>query len=416
MLIVHTADVHIGVENYGFPDPLTRTSTRLNDFLSSFDEVVNYSIDNKADLVLMCGDAYKSRNPSQTHQREFAKRIAEITKHNIPVFLLAGNHDSPNIRVQATALDIFNTLDAPYVNIGAELKTHLIETKSGPIQIIALPWIRKGDFITSQDTKGLSNTQINKEIQKTITDIIKSEIENLNPEIPAILAGHVSIDSAKTSSEKSMMLGKDYILLKSSITSNKLDYVALGHIHKHQILNDNPKIVYPGSLERVDFGEEKDVKGFCSLVLDPNQESGNREQEFNFIPVAARRFITIRSKIKNSDTSPTETVISQIKNHDISDCIVQVIIEIPASKINDLNENKIRETLKEAHFIAAINKNIIEETRIRLDKPLSETITPKEALEAYLEERSLDKTLKAQVMQRAENIINESPIDEDQIG
>ena len=416
MLIVHTADVHIGVENYGFPDPLTRTSTRLNDFLSSFDEVVNYSIDNKADLVLMCGDAYKSRNPNQTHQREFAKRIAEITKHNIPVFLLAGNHDSPNIRVQATALDIFNTLDAPYVNIGAELKTHLIETKSGPIQIIALPWIRKGDFITSQDTKGLSNTQINKEIQKTITDIIKSEIENLNPEIPAILAGHVSIDSAKTSSEKSMMLGKDYILLKSSITSNKLDYVALGHIHKHQILNDNPKIVYPGSLERVDFGEEKDVKGFCSIVLDPNQESGNREQEFNFIPVAARRFITIRSKIKNSDTSPTETVISQIKNHDISDCIVQVIIEIPASKINDLNENKIRESLKEAHFIAAINKNIIEETRIRLDKPLSETITPKEALEAYLEERALDKTLKAQVMQRAENIINESPIDEDQIG
>ena len=213
-----------------------------------------------------------------------------------------------------------------------------------------------------------------------------------------------------------MMLGKDYILLKSSITSNKLDYVALGHIHKHQILNDNPKIVYPGSLERVDFGEEKDVKGFCSIVLDPNQESGNREQEFNFIPVAARRFITIRSKIKNSDTSPTETVISQIKNHDISDCIVQVIIEIPASKINDLNENKIRETLKEAHFIAAINKNIIEETRIRLDKPLSETITPKEALEAYLEERALDKTLKAQVMQRGENIINESPIDEDQIG
>ena len=416
MLIVHTADVHIGVENYGFPDPLTRTSTRLNDFLSSFDEVVNYSIDNNADLVLMCGDAYKSRNPSQTHQREFAKRIAEITKHNIPVFLLAGNHDSPNIRVQATALDIFNPLDAPYVNIGAELKTHLIETKSGPIQIIALPWIRKGDFITSQDTKGLSNTQINKEIQKTITDIIKSEIENLNPEIPAILAGHVSIDSAKTSSEKSMMLGKDYILLKSSITSNKLDYVALGHIHKHQILNDNPKIVYPGSLERVDFGEEKDVKGFCSIVLDPNQESGNREQEFNFIPVAARRFITIRSKIKNSDTSPTETVISQIKNHDISDCIVQVIIEIPASKINDLNENKIRESLKEAHFIATINKNIIEETRIRLDKPLSETITPKEALEAYLEERALDKTLKAQVMQRGENIINESPIDEDQIG
>ena len=201
MFIVHTADVHIGVENYGFPDPETKTSTRLIDFLNRLDEVVNYSIANNADLVLFCGDAYKSRNPTQTHQREFAKRIAKITNHNIPVFLLAGNHDSPNISAQATALDIFDTFDAPYVNIGDKLKTHHIETKSGPIQIISLPWIRKGDFITSQNTKGLSNTEINRLIEKTITELIKGEIENLNPEIPAILAGHVSIDSAKTSSE-----------------------------------------------------------------------------------------------------------------------------------------------------------------------------------------------------------------------
>mgnify|MGYP001445827238 CR=1 FL=1 len=83
---------------------------------------------------------------------------------------------------------------------------------------------------------------------------------SLNPDIPAVLAGHVSIDSAKTSSEKSMMLGKDYILLKSSINNKKLDYIALGHIHKHQILNANPMVVYPGSLERVDFSEENDTK------------------------------------------------------------------------------------------------------------------------------------------------------------
>ena len=57
MFIVHTADVHIGVENYGFPDPETKTSTRLIDFLNRLDEVVNYSITNNADLVLFCGDA-----------------------------------------------------------------------------------------------------------------------------------------------------------------------------------------------------------------------------------------------------------------------------------------------------------------------------------------------------------------------
>ena len=76
MLIVHTADVHIGVENYGRPAPVTKTSSRLLDFLNTLDEVVDYSISHQADIVLFCGDAYKSRNPSQTHQREFAARIS----------------------------------------------------------------------------------------------------------------------------------------------------------------------------------------------------------------------------------------------------------------------------------------------------------------------------------------------------
>ena len=75
MLVVHTADVHIGVENYGIPDPETRSSSRLKDFLDTLDEVVEYSITHNADLVIFAGDQYKSRNPSQTHQREFAYRV-----------------------------------------------------------------------------------------------------------------------------------------------------------------------------------------------------------------------------------------------------------------------------------------------------------------------------------------------------
>ena len=88
-MIVHTADVHIGVENYGRPDPLTKTSSRLQDFLNTLDEVVEYSVSNQADIVLFCGDAYKSRNPSQTHQREFAARISTLASNDIQVFLLA---------------------------------------------------------------------------------------------------------------------------------------------------------------------------------------------------------------------------------------------------------------------------------------------------------------------------------------
>ena len=141
MLVVHTADVHIGVENYGHPDPDTKVSTRLTDFLNSLDELVDYAISCTADIVLFCGDAYKSRNPNQTHQREFAKRISKLSSMGIAVFLVSGNHDSPNVHGPATALDIFPVLNVENVYIGDEIGTHKIMTRSGLVQIVSLPWI-----------------------------------------------------------------------------------------------------------------------------------------------------------------------------------------------------------------------------------------------------------------------------------
>ena len=141
MRILHFSDVHIGVENYSQHDPETGLSTRLLDFLSTLDEVVEFALNNDVDLVLFCGDAYKSRDPSQTHQREFAKRIASLASNRIPVFLLSGNHDVPFTASRASALEIFRTLDVANVYTGETLNTYLIPTAAGPIQIVALPWI-----------------------------------------------------------------------------------------------------------------------------------------------------------------------------------------------------------------------------------------------------------------------------------
>ena len=57
MRILHFADIHIGVENYGKIDTKSGLSTRLIDFLETYDELVSYAIDNQVDLVLFCGDA-----------------------------------------------------------------------------------------------------------------------------------------------------------------------------------------------------------------------------------------------------------------------------------------------------------------------------------------------------------------------
>ena len=409
MLIIHTADIHIGVENYSRPDPKTRTSSRLQDFLRSLDELVDYSIDNEADLVLICGDIYKSRNPTQTHQREFVKRVSKLANQGIKVFLLAGNHDSPNVPGPATTLDIFPTLDIENVQIANELNTQIVQTRNGSIQIISLPWIRKGDFMSLEKYNQLSNEKLNSAIEEKLIEDLDKEIANLDSSMPSILASHVSVDLAKTSSEKSMTLGKDYLLPTKFLANPKLDYIALGHIHKHQTLNDDPPVVYSGSLERIDFGEEKDSKGFCVIDISTSLDKKNKLNSYEFVEVNARRFKTIHIKVNENDESPNEKIIAEIEKHDINETIVQVIIEVSASRYSEISDRKIRESLSEANFVAAVRKNVITESKNRLGKELHESIPAIEALETYLKERNISDQKIRILLEKGQNLISENP-------
>ena len=409
MLIIHTADIHIGVENYSRPDPKTRTSSRLQDFLRSLDELVDYSIDNEADLVLICGDIYKSRNPTQTHQREFVKRVSKLANQGIKVFLLAGNHDSPNVPGPATTLDIFPTLDIENVQIANELNTQIVQTRNGSIQIISLPWIRKGDFMSLEKYNQLSNEKLNSAIEEKLIEDLDKEIANLDSSMPSILASHVSVDLAKTSSEKSMTLGKDYLLPTKFLANPKLDYVALGHIHKHQRLNDDPPVVYSGSLERIDFGEEKDSKGFCVIDISTSLDKKNKLNSYEFVEVNARRFKTIHIKVNENDESPNEKIVAEIEKHDINETIVQVIIEVSASRYSEISDRKIRESLSEANFVAAVRKNVITESKNRLGKELHESIPAIEALETYLKERNISDQKIRILLEKGQNLISENP-------
>ena len=284
MRILHFSDVHIGVESYGSTDPSTGLSTRLMDFLATFDEVVDFALDNSVDLVLFAGDAYKSRDPSQTHQREFARRIARLSREGVPVFLLVGNHDLPHIASRATALDIFPTLSVPNVTIGDRLDTYIVHTAAGPLQVVALPWIRRSAFLAREETRSLTIEQINRQLEERVTTMLTWQIEGLDPAIPAVLTAHVSLNTAKTSSEQSMLLGRDPVLMQSALARPELDYVALGHIHKRQTLSQNPHVVYSGSLERIDFGEENDEKGFCIIDLDTKRLGVSVLSTFDFSP------------------------------------------------------------------------------------------------------------------------------------
>ena len=284
MRILHFADLHLGIETYGRLDPATGLSTRLTDFLSAFDELVDYALNGDVDLVLFCGDAYKSRDPSQTCQREFARRIRQLSLNNIPVFLLAGNHDLPNAVGRATAVEIFDTLAVDNVTVCNQPASYTVHTARGPLQIVGLPWARRSKLLSREDTKNLTLDQINRRIEEVLTQWLEVQTGLLDLALPSVLAGHLAHSGAVTGSEKSMLVGRDYVVQQSAVVNPAFDYVALGHMHNRQKTDYPVPAIYPGSLQAIDFGDEGQEKGFYIVDLDETRERGTRLLSFDFHP------------------------------------------------------------------------------------------------------------------------------------
>ena len=406
--ILHFADLHLGVETYGRLDPATGLSTRLLDFLNALDQVIDYALENKVDLVLFCGDAYKSREPTQTQQREFAKRINRLSTSGIPIFLLVGNHDLPNAIGRATTTEIFDTLAVEKVYVSNRPQLHSIPTNSGTVQIVSLPWLRRSALLTKEDTKNLTFEQINQKLQEALTDVIAAKAQELDPKLPAILAAHVWVSGAQVGSERSMTIGQEHALLVSSVAHPAFDYIALGHIHKHQVLNHNPPAVYAGSLERLDFGEEDDDKGFYLVEIEADRETGQRLVSFDFHPVAGRRFVTINVNIEPQDAEPTSTVLQAIAEQEdrLRDAIVRLQISLSAEIEGQLRDNDIRNAMKEAHYFT-IAKDIKREARLRLGQWTAEEITPSDALKAYLESKKVAPGRAKLLLEYGERLIQE---------
>ncbi len=406
MKIIHFADLHLGVENYGRIDPATGLSSRLNDFLAALDELVNYALEKRVDLVLFCGDAYKTREPSQTQQREFARRINRLATGNIPVFLLTGNHDMPNAIGRATTTEIFDILAVKNVYVANRPDIYRIPTASGTIQVVALPWLRRSSLLSREDTKNLNIEQVNQKMQEALTQVIGSKAASLDPTLPSILAAHVSVGAAKAGSETLMSIGQEPVLLLSNVALPAFDYIALGHVHKQQVLSESPPVVYAGSLERVDFGEENDEKGFYVVDILPIGKDGKRQVSFEFRSVNARRFLTISFELKAEETDPTSIVLAAIAGQTeiARDAIVRLNISLPSSLEGQLRNNEIREALKETHYFT-IAREIHRETRLRMGNRTAEEITPLDALKAWLESKKVPPERQKVLLEYGEKLI-----------
>jgi exonuclease SbcD len=376
--LLHFADVHIGMENYGTVDPSTGASSRVMDFLRRLNDIVEYAEKNEADLAIFAGDAFKSSNPSPTFQREFARRIKRLSEQ-CPVVLLVGNHDIPAISQRASSVEIFHTLAVDNVIVGRADEIHRVETKRGTVQVATVPYPVRQRLLADVNSRGLNLGDLDLLLREQVDVLIRNLATQVDTSLPAVLTGHFTVQGAQLGSERGIMLGRDVAVTLGTLADPAWDYVALGHIHHHQDMNRGqyPPVVYSGSIERIDFGEENSSKGFCWVALERSATT------YEFVELASRPFVTIKVDAR-AQRDPTQAVLKAIRKRDLTDAVVRVLITTSPETDPQINQREIEAALGGAAFVAAIQRELEYPTRARLGVERPEGLTPAELLERYL--------------------------------
>ena len=401
--ILHLSDIHMGSGfSHGKINPETGLNTRLEDFVGTLGKCIDRAISEPVDLVLFGGDAFPDSTPPPYVQEAFAGQFRRLADADIPTVLLVGNHDQHSQGNGGASLCIYRTLIVPGFTVGDGIDTHRITTRNGDIQVITLPWLTRSSLFTRKDTDGMSLAEVNELVIKRLQPVLESEIRGLDPEIPTVLLAHLMADRANLGAERLLAVGTGFTIPISMLKRSEFDYVALGHVHKHQNLNksNDPPIIYPGSIERVDFSEEKEDKGYVLIELEKNFA------KWEFCPLPVRLFCTIEVDVSQAE-SPEEVILKAIGKKKIKNAVVRLIYKLRSSQLDLVNTACLHEALKEAQSYTIRPELVSQLARPRLPElGVGNSLEPLEALETYLDNREDLQDISTDMIEAAQRLLN----------
>jgi DNA repair protein SbcD/Mre11 len=400
--ILHLADIHMGSGfGHGRINPATGLNTRLEDFVASLSCCIDRALAEPVDLVLFGGDAFPDATPAPYIQQAFSRQFQRLVEAQIPVVFLVGNHDQHSQGAGGASLCIYRTLGVPDVYVGDRLETLTIPTRNGSVQIITLPWLTRSTLLTRPETEDLSMEAVGQLLLDRLRVALEGEIRQLDPTLPTILLGHLMADTASYGAERFLAVGKGFTVPLALIARDCFDYVALGHVHRHQILCTQPPVVYPGSIERVDFSEEQEDKGFVLVELT----KGSAQVEF--CPLAARVFRTIALDV-TEQTDPQAALLQAIAAVNITDAVVRLMYQLRSEQLDLIDDGALHQALSSAHYYTIQAELTSQLARPRLPElGLGHTIDPLEALQTYLTNRTDLRDLELPMLEAAQALLND---------
>jgi DNA repair protein SbcD/Mre11 len=258
MKILHTSDWHIGHKLYG--------NDRTEEHQSFFKWLIKTIHSENIDVLLVCGDIFDVGYPSNMALKTYYQLLKDLIRTNLrKVIITGGNHDF--VSTLEAPREILKVLNVTVVGGATEnLQDEIIEIKDDRgetgVVIAAVPFLREKDIRTP-----VSGESANERIKATRGGIIKHYIDLAHlvdkykaKNIPVIATGHLYMQGTRLSdSERDIHLGNQAGVAASAFPAT-FDYYALGHIHRSQLINETPAVIYSGSPIALSFSEQHNKK------------------------------------------------------------------------------------------------------------------------------------------------------------
>lgn len=264
MKIMHLSDLHIGkkVNEYSM----------LQDQIYILKEILHIIDDEKVETVIIAGDVYNRSLPPNEALELFDEFLYQLSSRNVNVFVISGNHDSPERISYGGRMMTENKIFLSPVYDG-NVKPITLNDDYGEVNFYLLPFVRPADIRRYFPDENIEN----------YTDAVKVAIDNMNVDFSErnILVTHQFVTGAELSESEDIIVGgTDNV---SGEVFDGFDYVALGHIHREQTVGKD-NIRYCGTPLKYSFSEAKNIKSVT--ILDFN-DKGNIE--YSKIPLTPFR-------------------------------------------------------------------------------------------------------------------------------
>ncbi len=389
MRLVICGDTHIGAV-FGLGGSNGKGgNTRVDDYEKTLNHIVDYAIKTEADAFIQTGDAFDSRTPSPEHMAVFNRALKKLSMANIAAIVLMGNHDY--IRSGDTFKSSISSLAARYYpNVRTVLEPQIMtlaNTKGDGVDLLLAPF-RDRRMYPGKSTQ---------EDSDYFDAHMESLIESCTKKRPIVAIGHNFFYEGNYND-----YGGTEVLTHPD-TYRKCDLVAMGHYHHfRKVRDEGPIAFYTGSMEKLNFGDEKVDKFFFDY--------DTKSKKVKVLKCPSRPLLDLYSDLSMFNVGEfKEHLSNEIDGLDLKDKVVRFKIAVQDTVLQVIKRAEIEKMLyaQGAFYVSRVNIEPVVKRIVRDDKILKQK-DDISMMKAFVESQKLEEELSKLLLREAKDIMEEA--------